>query len=214
MSLSSNNVADASQIRAFDDGEWVTRGFIALKASNLNPASLGETGDRYCSKTRSLFISLSASSGTWKYELDHQWRAKRKKINKKQNGESWIGFRFTLNLSNCGALSNQLFTFNWSLPCDDTSAISFFTGLPTTSILLAWRQVSLATDPPKEARLLTCVNGFSSRDNRFKLSKLKELEPGRWRRKVIQMMRHLTGFLNANFTCLGTLSSPFNFSSP
>lgn len=121
---------------------------------------------------------------------------------------------FTLNLFNCGSLSSQLFKFIWSEPCEDVRAISFFTGLPTTSILFAWRQGSLSSAPPKEARRLTSANGFSSRDKRFKFSKLRELEPGRWRRKVIQIMRHLTGFLNANFTCLGTWSSPTNFSGP
>jgi len=47
-----------------EKGEWVTRGLIALKASRRNPASKGETGDRYCSRTRSLSINLSASIGT------------------------------------------------------------------------------------------------------------------------------------------------------
>lgn len=47
-----------------EEGEWVTRGLIALKASRRNPASKGEAGDKYCSRTRSLSINLSASIGT------------------------------------------------------------------------------------------------------------------------------------------------------
>lgn len=64
MCLSSKHVRDESQKSALEDGEWVTRGFIALKASRRNPANKGETGERYCSKTISLPVNLSASIGT------------------------------------------------------------------------------------------------------------------------------------------------------
>jgi hypothetical protein len=53
-------------MRELEEGEWVTRGFIAPKASRRNPASKGEAGDKYCSKTISLSNNLSASIGTWK----------------------------------------------------------------------------------------------------------------------------------------------------
>lgn len=64
MSLSSKNVIGVSQIFKSEEGEWVTRGFIALKASKRNPATKGEAGDKYCSRTRSLTLDLSASIGT------------------------------------------------------------------------------------------------------------------------------------------------------
>lgn len=61
--LSSKNVTDVSHLSTSEDGEWVTRDFIALKESRRNPASEGEAGGKYCSKTRSLSINLSASIG-------------------------------------------------------------------------------------------------------------------------------------------------------
>ena len=109
---------------------------------------------------------------------------------------------------------------------DDSRAISFLAGIPTTMIRLAWRQGIASLDPPKdpkdpnEARRLTCgltgATGFSSRrDKRSKFFiKLKELEPARWRRSVIQMMRHLTGLLKVNRTCLGAASSLCFLSGP
>lgn len=48
----------------FVQGEWVTLGLVALKASNRNPESGGEVEGKYCSKTRSLKINLSFSGGT------------------------------------------------------------------------------------------------------------------------------------------------------
>ncbi|CAL1390808.1 unnamed protein product [Linum trigynum] len=65
MCLSSRNVADVSHVSTSEDGEWMIRGLIALKASSLNPASKGVVGGKYCSKVRSLSISLSTSIGTW-----------------------------------------------------------------------------------------------------------------------------------------------------
>jgi hypothetical protein len=49
-----------------EEGEWVTRGHITLKKSSRNPAIPGELAKRYCSRTRSLSLSLSASTGIWK----------------------------------------------------------------------------------------------------------------------------------------------------
>lgn len=66
MCLSSKNVTDVSHISISEYGEWLTRGLIALKASRRNPASKGEAGGKYCSRTRSLSKSLSTSIGTWK----------------------------------------------------------------------------------------------------------------------------------------------------
>jgi len=51
-----------------EEGEWVTRGLITLKKSSRNPAIPGELGKRYCSRTRSLSLSLSASTGIWKIQ--------------------------------------------------------------------------------------------------------------------------------------------------
>ena len=42
-----------SHVNESEEGEWVTLGFIALKESRRNPASEGDAGGRYCSKTRS-----------------------------------------------------------------------------------------------------------------------------------------------------------------
>ena len=53
MYLSYKNVTDLSQISESEEGECATPGFIALKASTQNPASKGDEGGRYCSKTRS-----------------------------------------------------------------------------------------------------------------------------------------------------------------
>lgn len=65
MCLSSICVKDVSQIFASkEDGEWVILGFITLKESRRKPANPGEDGDKYCSKTSSLSINLSASIGT------------------------------------------------------------------------------------------------------------------------------------------------------
>lgn len=66
MNLSSNIQEETSHGFTCEGGEWVTRGFIALKPSRRKPASIGETGGRNCSKTRSFSVNLSTSIGTWK----------------------------------------------------------------------------------------------------------------------------------------------------
>lgn len=66
MCRSSNPVSEESHISTSEEnGEWEILGLMTLKASNRNPANPGAVGDKYSSSTRSLYVNLSDSIGTY-----------------------------------------------------------------------------------------------------------------------------------------------------